>query len=288
MRQGASQRPRRTTAAPVQSATTLPAAEPTPARVELGDHQTAVVDMGTGAVPTVMLHSLGLDWKMARDILPTLAGCGRVIAYDLRLHGAATAPSLESYTLERCAEDLRVLLDMLEIDRARIVGFSLGGAIAQLFALTHPRRVDRLVLVATMMKAKRATYLRRAKAAETDGMEAQIPPTLRRWFRPATVARNPWYVDYAREKVRRVPAARWARYWREFSRFDVTDRLASLAVPTSVIAAQHDRSTPPSSMAPIAALLPDASFAVIPGAPHMVSLEQPRATAEALTVALDQ
>lgn len=251
-------------------------------RLRLPDHETAVVDLGEGGVPMVLIHSLGLDWRMSRDVLPAVARTRRVLAYDLRLHGIATDVDPETFTLPRCADDVAALLDALGIARAHVVGFSLGGAVAQLFALRHPDRLAGLGLVCTMARAPRDTYLGRAAAAEREGMEAQIVPTMTRWFSTAAPAKSSWGVRYARERVRQVPPARWARYWRALSEIDVLDELGRIEARTRVIAAEDDRSTPPSSMRPIAAAIPRSTFHVIPGAPHMVSLACPDAIASLL------
>jgi 3-oxoadipate enol-lactonase len=133
-----------------------------------------------------------------------------------------------------------------------------------------------------MARAPRDTYLARAEAAEREGMEAQVAPTITRWFSTPAPSPTSWGVRYAREKVRRVPAARWARYWRALSEIDVLGELGRIRARTRVIAAEDDRSTPPSSMRPIAAAIPAATFHVIPAAPHMVSIARPEATASLL------
>jgi 3-oxoadipate enol-lactonase len=249
-------------------------------RIALDDHDTTLIDRGSGATPIVLIHSLGLDWRMSRDILPELAEHARVITYDLRLHGVANTVEPETFTLERCADDLDLLLDKLGVDRAHVVGFSLGGAVAQVFALRHPSRLAALGLVCTMAVSDGSTYLNRAEAAETFGMDAQIRPTMRRWFNASTLAENHWAVRYAREKVRSVPTAHWAQYWRALSDIDTLDALHQVDAPTTVIAAEHDRSTPPAGMQRIAESIPHATFHVVAGAAHMIGLQAPHEVAQ--------
>lgn len=158
-------------------------------RLTLDDHTTAFVEIGDGA-PLVILHSLGLDWRMGAPLMSELGGNFRSIAYDLRSHGSTTATP-ETFTLEACVEDLVRLLDRIEIERARIAGFSLGGSIAQLFALEHPHRLEGLALVCTTSKAEPRTFLARAEAAERRGMASVTPDTLHRWFNEEAVAANP-------------------------------------------------------------------------------------------------
>lgn len=250
--------------------------------VALSDHSTTVVDRGTGGIPVVLIHSLGLDWRMSQDTLPSLAKSGRVIAYDLRLHGTATEVQPESFTLQACADDLALLLDSLSINRAVIVGFSLGGAVAQTFALKHPSRVAGLGLVCTMAISKGRTYLDRASMAETAGMETQMVPTMERWFNSPELALNGWAVRYARNKVRNVSPVNWAAYWRGLAAVDTLGQLSRVQAETVVIAGGDDRSTPPKDMQAIADAIAGSTFHIVPNAPHMISLVNPQAVTDLL------
>jgi 3-oxoadipate enol-lactonase len=248
------------------------------AMISIGGQQTAVVDVGEGP-PLVVLHSLALDWRIVRGLLPALAG-HRVLAYDLRAHGASSAaPS--SFSLEACADDLIELLDALAVGRACLAGFSLGGAIAQLAALRAPQRVRSLVLVCTMAQARRELYLERALAAERAGTTAvQVDATLRRWFTPEALAAGPAFVDYARDCVLRASVAQWSAWWRRFATFDIRAQLGAIGCPVTLIAGEHDRSTPPSDMEEMARSLPHARLHVLAGASHMAVLEQPERVGE--------
>jgi 3-oxoadipate enol-lactonase len=101
-------------------------------RVALGDHQTEIAVAGEGSETVVLLHAIGLSWQMWRETMLASPPGKRLVACDLRGHGVAagTPPT----TLEQHADDVRDLLDALGIERARIVGLSYGGAVAQLVA----------------------------------------------------------------------------------------------------------------------------------------------------------
>lgn len=100
-------------------------------------------EMGTGK-PLVMIHGGLLDRRMWDDQFAVFAGSYRVIRYDARGHGLSKAPS-GTYSHH---EDLKKLLDALKVERAAIMGLSMGGYIAIDFALAYPDRVSALVLVA--------------------------------------------------------------------------------------------------------------------------------------------
>ena len=95
---------------------------------------------------TVLIHGLGGFAESWRHNVPELARHGRVIGLDLPGSGRSGKPR-RAYTLEFLARALDRLLHALEVDRVRLVGHSLGGAVAARYALDHPGRVERLALL---------------------------------------------------------------------------------------------------------------------------------------------
>jgi len=251
-------------------------------RIEVGDYETIVSETGQGEA-CILIHCLGLDWRLWRDVIPELAEQYRVIAYDLRGHGyASNAPRLES--MGQLANDLALLMDELGVKKARIAGHSLGGAVAQAFALQNPERVASLALLNTMGRAPRQKYQARAEDAERDGMAAQVGPTLLRWLTPEIVAENPWYVRYVRERIIRAQVPNWANAWCALAAFDELDELHNIRVATHVIAGEQDMAVPVEElMRPIAERIADARFSVIPGAPHLSPLVKPHEVATLLS-----
>jgi 3-oxoadipate enol-lactonase len=229
----------------------------------------------------LLVHALGLDWRMWEPLMAPLAGAGRrVYAYDLRGHGwAAGAPNPGGMT--RLAADLVGVLDALEVDRAHVVGLSYGGGIAQTAAVGHPDRFASLALLATTDHPFDA-FESRARSAEDSGMAAQVVPSLTRWFTPDALAVNGPGVRYARERVLRGNVADWAAAWRAFTGLDVQGRLAGFDKPTLVLAGERDASTTPAIMSAIADRIPGSRYRELPGTPHMQTLEQPELVAAAL------
>ena len=113
--------------------------------VRLADHETLVARSGETGPAVVLLHALGLDWRMWAPTLERLSRGRRVFAYDLRGHGWA-AGSPVPFSMDDAAADLAGVLDVLGLDRAHVVGLSYGGGIAQTAALAYPDRFESLVL----------------------------------------------------------------------------------------------------------------------------------------------
>ncbi len=250
-------------------------------RLDLGDHETVCSETGQGE-PYVLIHSLGGDWRVWRDVIPPLTEEYRAIAYDLRGHGyASNAPKIEA--MQTYVDDLARLLDQLNLRRVRLAGLSLGGAIAQMFALQHPERITSLALLSTMEHGTRESYRGLAESAERDGMAAQVATCLLRWLSPEIVAENPWYVRYLRERIIRAQVPNWAAAWRTLAEFDMSTSLGELRVPTHLIAAECDgQTTGPQVMQAMADRIPEAKFSLVAGSPHLSTLVKPHEVATLL------
>ncbi|MFI5706180.1 alpha/beta fold hydrolase [Streptomyces xanthochromogenes] len=96
------------------------------------------------APPLVLLHALGEDAADWDVVAPVLARSWRVYALDLRGHGRSDWPG--DYSLQLMRDDVLGVLDALALDRVDLIGHSVGGVVAYLFAEEYPQRVDRLVL----------------------------------------------------------------------------------------------------------------------------------------------
>ncbi|WP_433236289.1 alpha/beta fold hydrolase [Streptosporangium sp. CA-135522] len=250
-------------------------------RVTLTDHETVVAQRGDSGPAVVLIHSLGVDWRMWRPVMDRLSAGRRVFAYDIRAHGsAAGAPA--PFTMADTARDVVGVLDALDLERVHLVGLSLGGAIAQVVAVSRPDRLESLALLATTDRPFPDAFEARARLAETDGMQALVTPTLSRWFTPGALADDGWGVRYARECVRDFDPADWAAVWRAYKSLDVYDRLGAFPAPALVLAGELDASATLEFQSALAARIPTADFEQLPGTPHMQTLEQPELVADAL------
>ena len=254
-----------------------------PARIHRGrlaDHDTVVAQRGDTGPAVLLVHALGLDWRMWEPVMDTLAHGRRVFAYDVRGHGAAVG-SPSPYTMADTARDLIGVLDAIDVQRAHVVGLSFGGGIAQTAAVAVPERFASLSLLATTDFPFDA-FEGRASSGETDGMAAQVAPSLTRWFTADALAVNGETVRYARERVLSGNPTDWAAAWRAFKGLDVQGKLAGLKLPTLVLAGAADVSTTPEIMRGIASRIPGARYRELPGTPHMQTLERPDLVAAAL------
>jgi pimeloyl-ACP methyl ester carboxylesterase len=163
--------------------------DPTEMRdVVVHGHRRAYRIMGDGP-PLLLLHGIGDSSESWRPLLPTLAERYTVIAPDLLGHGQSDKPRAD-YSVAAYANGMRDLLEVLGIDRATVVGHSLGGGVAAQLAYQYPDRVERLVLVAT------------------GGVSRTVTPPLRLAAAPlAEIALLPMQLPFARLGGRMIVAA---------------------------------------------------------------------------------
>jgi 3-oxoadipate enol-lactonase len=237
------------------------------------NHADNHANTGEGERTLVLLHPIGLDW---RSWLPTMLWFPtrlRVLAVDLRgFGGSGPGPPV---SLASHARDLAALLVDLRLTRVHVAGLSYGGAVAATFACQHPGLVESLAIVAAPTTANREMFLARADAAEQGGHDSYLAPTIERWFRSETVVLRPATAEYAATRLRATPVSHWAAGWRVLSETDLLDDLASIRVPTAVVAGEHDAGFPPEDLARVAAHIPGATFHTVPGVAHMIGLEAP-------------
>jgi 3-oxoadipate enol-lactonase len=250
-------------------------------RLQLDDHITTVLDTGGSGVPMVLLHGVGFDCWMWKQVIPYLPAERRVVAYDLRGHGTARVGSLLTY--KQLATDLNVLLNQLKIDRAEVIGLSFGGEVAQAFALAYPDRLAALSLVCTR-SSPFPPFLTLASKARQEGMAAMVDGCLARWFDSAALAANGPAVHYARSQTENANPEVWARAMELIAKFDGMERLSSITVPSRVIAAELDTVGTVEHMQMIATQISDSVFHVVPHGRHLLCFQYPKIVAHLLAL----
>lgn len=164
------------------------------------------------APAVVLLHGFTSDHRMWLPVAEPLSQDYRIIAPDMRGHGATTAPEdLATYTMEAFAGDVAALLDHLEVDICALAGCSFGGMVALQFAVTWPERLAALVLSDTSAAFAHPEYDERYLRRE-ETIAAQMDLVER--FGPAEVGRRAAR-DIGDEFLAAGIRQRWARMSRE-------------------------------------------------------------------------
>lgn len=229
---------------------------------------------GTGGVTLVLVHGSGGSTAVWRPQLDGLADVARVVAVDLPGHGRSTGHGIGS--IDEAATVVRRLVDALGRAPVVIGGHSMGGAVAQHFALSSPDRTAGVVLVGTGARL-------RVMPKIFELIDADYPAAVR--F-VADVAVAPNAADAVRTAVHdqtlRTPARVLAGDFAACNVFDVMERLADIHAPTLVVCGAEDQLTPPKYAEFLRAHIAGAELAVIPGAGHYVQLERPAEVTRAI------
>ena len=240
--------------------------------------------------PVVLIHGFGLNRAMWQWQRPALTPHFGVLSYDLLGHGESARPA-GTPDLVMFSRQLRALMDRCGIERAAVVGFSLGGMIARRFALDHPGRLSALAILHSphdRSPAERNAVRARVRLAQENGPAAGVDAALERWFTPAFRAEAPETIARVRSWITRNNPAVYAQAYRVLAEGDaeIARGLERIACPTLVMTGADDPGNTPAMARAMAGLIPDARLVVLPGLRHMALAESPPAINAPLCVFL--
>jgi len=233
------------------------------------------VQAGKAGTPMIFVHGAAGSHLVWGFQLRALSELTHVIALDLPGHGRSDPPGRNS--IQGYGEVVLGLLDELNIARAIIVGHSMGGAIAQWLALSHPERVAGLGLVGTGARL-------RVLPAILDGLLKDFDATAElvvdhSYAQPLDTALR----ERALAEFRACPASVTHGDFSACNTFDLMTRLGEIRAPTLVVCGKEDQMTPVKYSEFLATHITGARLVVIDGAGHSVMLEQPLAVNRALS-----
>ncbi|MTW20883.1 alpha/beta fold hydrolase [Allochromatium palmeri] len=252
---------------------------------------------GSGQTLILLLHGSFLSLKSWSGVMAPLAEQATVVAFDRPVCGLTSRPlpsgkesGASLYSAAAQGELIAALIVALGFERAILIGSSTGGTIALMTALSHPERVQGLILVDAMVYSGYATsevpgpvlaMMRTLKPAFTGLMGVMIDRLY------AKAIRKFWYVQ------ERLSEASLAEFKRDFMlgpwdkafmelflatrRLNLDARLDALDVPTLVVTGEHDRAVKPEESERLAQAIAGAEFRVIADAGHLPQEERPEA-----------
>ena len=228
----------------------------------------------------VLIHGLGLCRHMWRDHIADFASDYQVVSYDLLGHGDSAAPTAPT-DLSLYAKQLCGLLDHLQIDKAALVGFSIGGMINRRFALDHANRLSALAILNSPHdrgdKAQ-AMVEARAAAVRSEGAMATMEAALERWFTDDYRTAYPGFMETVRVWRRQVDAQSYAEAaWVLATGVkELTRPTKRVNVPTIVITSENDSGSTPDMAATIAGEIDQVEICIVPELKHLGLIEQPQ------------
>ncbi len=246
-----------------------------------------VRDSGGPGPVVLLVHGwmFGSDLNWLRTYAPLAVAGYRVLAADLRGHGRGLR-SAEPFRLAECADDLAGLLEVLDVDRALVAGYSMGGPVTQLLARRHPERVAGIVLCATALAWD--DPWQKAVWHTMGGLRVLLGAfPLGLWRAVVRVqGADAQYRSWVASELSRGSARDLAEAGRELGRFDSSGWVGDLPQPAAVVLTAKDRLVPPRKQHQLAQAL-----GVVPHevqADHDACSVSPREFVAALLSALDQ
>jgi pimeloyl-ACP methyl ester carboxylesterase len=257
--------------------------------VRVRERPVNVLDIGDGPA-VVFLHGLSGCWQNWLESIPPLMGDHRVIAIDLPGFGESPMPA-DPISVSGYARIVVELLDALGVDRATVVGNSMGGFIACEMAIRFPARIERLVLVAAAglslrhMRHERKRGLRaRAENLLFFGLgrlsaRTDLVVRSRRMRRAMLllVAAHPERLPgpLILEQAHGAGKPGFDDALEAMTAYPIRDRLGEIACPALVVWGEEDRLVPVRDAAEFEWLIPGARKVLYADTGHMVMLEQP-------------
>ncbi len=252
--------------------------------VKTNDIETYYEVQGEGH-PLLLISGINCDhailWQTVKD---ALAQDYQVITYAPRGVAPSSAPD-SPYSVELMADDAAALLTKLKIPSAHILGYSMGGMIAQSLAISHPDKVDNLILAATTAKI---SALNRIVCEGCKKILARGVPR-----EEAGAVMLPWFFSNSflsmflegklngpipkLDPIMPQSASGLFHQFEALATFDRRESLGSINVPTLIIAGEKDLLMPIEDAQELASLIPDARLVAIPHAGHLLIHENPTA-----------
>lgn len=250
-------------------------------KYSLNNARLNIVESGSGAETLVLLHGLLFSHRMFDAQVAALQPHFRCVRMDFRGQGESEV-TRAGYDLDTLADDVVALIEHLDCGPVHLLGFSMGGMVAQRVALKHPELLRSLVLMNTSAEPEpmreRPRFALLNLAARFLGLEKVAPKILpllfsERFIQDPTCQeeRERWLAMVtANDRIGVTRAVRGV-----VSRKSILERIHQIETPTLIIAADRDRATPPARARNMQARIDGSKLVMIEGSGHMTTAERP-------------
>lgn len=241
-------------------------------------------------LPLVLIHGAFADMRIWDPQWPYFSARYRVVRYDLRGSGRTGPSNLAHYTMVTFADDLAALLDALAVESPILCGLSMGGAIAQAFAVRYPARPKALILASAPVSASLTfseKLLRYVFMPNWIALPAIRQAGVKRFTRFALwLARRLWgrqwlgkhndIQQYVERCMLKMESNEFLKLWEAIYNFDLQP-LEQITCPTLALNGDHESRGALRHTAEILRRIPHANAQVVPGGSHAMNLENPEA-----------
>lgn len=222
----------------------------------------------------IFLHGYTDSWRSFERNLPLISERFHIYALDQRGHGDSSRPAC-CYTQADFAADVNAFMDALKIEKATVIGHSMGSFIAQKVALNYPKRVERLVLIGSAPTAGNDVVLGLNEAVQS--LDDPIDPAFVHDFQASTFYNPipPEFLDTAVSESLKVPASVWKQALVGLIAEDHRAQLDTIAAPTLILWGYHDGIFTLQDQLTLATIVPHATFIEYDDTGHGLHVEWP-------------
>jgi 3-oxoadipate enol-lactonase len=237
-------------------------------------------ESGTGE-PLLLIMGLGYSHEMWHRTRPVVSAHYRTILFDNRGVGKSDVPE-GAYSIAQMAADAAAVLDAAGIAKAHVFGISMGGMIAQEFALNYPERVGRLILGCTACGGRNAipaaqtvldVLMARSRMTPEEGVEAMVP-----YIYDRSTPRERIEEDLAIRRRTYPQAAGYMGQVQAIFAWTSFERLGQISAPTLIIHGDTDQLVPPGNARILAQTIAGSRLVILPHASHIFVTDQPEAS----------
>lgn len=245
-----------------------------------GKHLSVQIDGLENAPAIVFSNSLGTDKNMWQPQVAALKSKFKVVTYDTRGHGQSDV--IDSTSLENLGEDVIDILDHLNIEKAHFCGISMGGITALWLGIHYASRFNSITVANSAAKIwTEDGWNARADAVEKDGVADLVTTTHTRWFSDQFDYQNDALAQQTIQSLADTPAQGYANACRALATADVREQIASISIPTLIIAGRADPITTLAEAEFMQQHIQNSQLKEI-DASHLSNIEQPEVFTQAL------
>jgi pimeloyl-ACP methyl ester carboxylesterase len=247
-------------------------------KADITSDNTYYVIEGEGE-PLILLHGVGLDHAMWQSQIEYFSQYYQVFAYDMLGHGNSSKPTKTEYKLADFTEQLKNFMNDLGIPSAHILGFSMGGMVAQSFGINHASRVKSLIFsnaVAHRSETERASVQQRIEMVEADGKNSTIEPAIDRWFNNSFKNSHTAVINKIKQRLIDNDEESYLKAYKVFGTADILlwQDLCKIQAPVLVITGACDQGSNTRMAKEMATQIKNAQLVIEPEARHMLPLEK--------------
>lgn len=219
--------------------------------------------------PIIFIHGWLDDHSVWDSQVKRFSPKHSIITYDHRGHGDSDKPR-HDYSVQTLANDLHSLMQHLNLEKATLVGHSMGGFTAMTFTLTHAEKVSSLVLVCT---TARMSFMTRCARFISFFVPHRMQGRMSIRFKYQRTSQE--IVENVLRMAKNIPKYAAAESYRDITKYDIRNRVCEIKVPTLIVTGEKDRGTPVSMSQYLHNQIEGSRLHVIPDCAHMPMIEKP-------------